>query len=154
MQIIGPQLDRASECEAVLRALPAWFGIEHALLMYKHDTATFPTFAVDRDGTIVAFLTLREHFEASWEIHCMAVDAACRGSGIGTQLIEHSQDWLRQRGARFLQVKTVAPSGNSAEYTETRKFYEAVGFAPLEVFPDLWDSQNPALQMIKTLNEA
>lgn len=154
MQFIGPQLDRASECEAVLRTLPGWFGIEHALLMYKNDSAKFPTFAVERDGAIVAFLTLREHFAASWEIHCMAVHASCRGSGIGTSLIEHSQVWLCQRGVKFLQVKTVASTSNSAEYAETRKFYEAMGFTPVEVFPELWDPWNPALQMIKSLNAA
>ena len=154
MHLIGPHLDRVSECEAVLRTLPGWFGIEHALLMYKDDTARFPTFAVERDGAIVAFLTLREHFAASWEIHCMAVQASCRGSGIGKSLVEQSQVWLRQRGAQFLQVKTVASTNDSAEYAETRRFYEAMGFTPLEVFPELWDPWNPALQMVKSLGAA
>jgi hypothetical protein len=31
MRIIGPQLERQLECEAVLRSLPPWFGIEEAL---------------------------------------------------------------------------------------------------------------------------
>ena len=82
----------------------------------------------------------------------MAVHADCRGSGLGTSLIEHSQAWLRRQGARFLQVKTVASTSASAEYAETRKFYEAMGFTPLEVFPELWDPWNPALQMVKSLD--
>ena len=84
----------------------------------------------------------------------MAVQASCRGSGIGKSLVEQSQVWLRQRGARFLQVKTVASTSDSAEYAETRRFYEAMGFTPLEVFPELWDPWNPALQMVKSLGAA
>jgi hypothetical protein len=34
---------------------------------------------------------------------------------------------------------------------ETRKFYEAIGFVPLEVFPTLWGSENPCLVMIKNI---
>jgi catechol 2,3-dioxygenase-like lactoylglutathione lyase family enzyme len=37
-------------------------------------------------------------------------------------------------------------------YAKTRAFYRACGFRPLEEFPDLWDAQNPALQMIKSLH--
>ena len=33
-RILGPKLDAAAQCDAVLRSLPAWFGIEDALLMY------------------------------------------------------------------------------------------------------------------------
>lgn len=32
---------------------------------------------------------------------------------------------------------------------KTKAFYQANGFETLEVFPDLWDSDNPALQMVK-----
>jgi hypothetical protein len=40
------------------------------------------------------------------------------------------------------------------EYAETREFYQHREFAPIEVFPTLWDSHNPALQYIKVLNAA
>ena len=154
MNIIGPQLERASDCEAVLRSLPKWFGIEHALVMYVEDTTKLPTFAMEQDGQIAGFLTLREHFPAAWEVHCMAVRAEARGKRIGSKLLAHSEHWLRQRNVRFLQVKTVAATSKSVEYAETRKFYEAMGFAPLEIFPELWDPWNPALQCIKSLGAA
>jgi len=154
MNIIGPQLQRTAECEAVLRSLPAWFGIEHALLTYVEDTAKLPTFALEDGGEIVGFLTLREHFPAAWEVHCMAVQSAERGKGLGSELLAHSENWLQSKGAKFLQVKTVAASSKSSEYADTRKFYEAMGFTPLEVFPELWDPWNPALQCIKVLNAA
>lgn len=34
MDIVGPDTQRAPECEAVLRSLPMWFGIEDSLVMY------------------------------------------------------------------------------------------------------------------------
>jgi GNAT superfamily N-acetyltransferase len=154
MKIVGPQLDRASECEAVLRTLPGWFGIEHALLMYKDDTAKLPTFAIEQGERIIGFLTLREHFPTAWEVHCMAIEAQARGKHLGSELLEHSEDWLRKRGVEFLQVKTVAATSKNPEYEQTRKFYEAQGFVPVEIFPELWDPWNPALQCIKRLSEA
>jgi GNAT superfamily N-acetyltransferase len=122
--------------------------------MYVEDTAKLPTFALEDGGEIVGFLTLREHFPAAWEVHCMAVQSAERGKGLGSELLAHSENWLQSKGAKFLQVKTVAASSKSSEYADTRKFYEAMGFTPLEVFPELWDPWNPALQCIKVLNAA
>ena len=154
MKIVGPQLDRASECEAILRTLPGWFGIERALLMYKDDSAKLPTFAMEQDGRIVGFLTLREHFPTACEVHCMAIEAEARGKGLGSRLLEHSEDWLRKRGVEFLQVKTVAATSDSPEYAQTRKFYEAMRFVPIEIFPELWDPWNPALLCMKRINAA
>ena len=154
MNVIGPQLDRALECEAVLRTLPGWFGIEPALLMYKEDTEKLPTFAIEQDGRVIGFLSLLEHFPTAWEVHCMAIEEQSRGKRLGSQLLEHSENWLRSRGVKFLQVKTVAATSKSPEYAQTRRFYEARGFVPVEIFPELWDPWNPALQCIKCLNAA
>jgi coenzyme F420-0:L-glutamate ligase/coenzyme F420-1:gamma-L-glutamate ligase len=46
-------------------------------------------------------------------------------------------------------VKTLAPTRPDENYARTRAFYEAMGFTPLEVFPELWDPRNPALQLVK-----
>jgi GNAT superfamily N-acetyltransferase len=81
----------------------------------------------------------------------MAVSAHARGQGYGSRLLAHAEAWLAAGGVEFLQVKTVAATSKSREYAETRKFYEARGFTALEVFPELWDPWNPALQCIKRL---
>jgi GNAT superfamily N-acetyltransferase len=155
MKIVGPDTKRPIEIEGILRTLPMWFGIEKSLLMYVADSATKPTFAAEaEDGNLVAFLTLTQHFPTTWEVHCMAVSASHRNTGLGSALLEHTEQFLRSNGARFLQVKTVAESAPSAGYAQTRKFYLAKGFTPLEVFPTLWDPRNPALQLVKALNEA
>ena len=122
--------------------------------MYRDDCAKLPTFAIEQDRRIIGFLTLREHFPTAWEVHCMAIEAQARGKHLGSRLLEHSEDWLRKRGVEFLQVKTVAATSKSPTYAQTRKFYEARGFVPIEIFPELWDPWNPALQCIKRLNAA
>jgi GNAT superfamily N-acetyltransferase len=152
MEIIGPAVRRESECEAVLRTLPKWFGIEHALLMYARDSGVMPTFAMVEENAVVGFLTLQEHFASAWEIHCIAIKAEARTRGLGSRLLSHAESWLVTRGVRFLQVKTVASTSASLAYAQTREFYARRGFAPLEIFPTLWDAHNPALQCIKVLN--
>ena len=154
LEIVGPDLHREAECEAVLRTLPKWFGIEPALLMYALDSGNRPTFALLERSLLTGFLTLHEHFPSAWEIHCLAIRAEARGRGLGSRLLSHAEAWLTARGVRYLQVKTVAAASASAAYAETRGFYDRRGFAPLEVFPTLWNAHNPALQCVKVLNVA
>ena len=154
MNIVGPTIQREEEVTAILRSLPLWFGIEKALLMYVADSARLPTFGVEVEGRLIGFLTLAQHFAKSWEVHCMAVEAAHRNRKVGSLLLATAEQYVREQGAAFLQVKTVAETSPSPEYAETRRFYLARGFVPLEVFPTLWDPWNPALQLIKTLNAA
>ena len=73
------------------------------------------------------------------------------GRGIGRQLQEAAEAWLRDEGVTYLQVKTVGPSSDDAAYALTRKFYRAMGFSPLEEIKTLWDEHNPCLILIKGL---
>lgn len=152
MNIIGPVLQRERDIEAILRSLPLWFGIEKALLVYVADSAKKPTFAAEVGDSLAGFMTLTRHFPESWEVHCIAVAARHRNVGIGSALLAHAELFARGQGARFMQVKTVAHASPSPEYAETRKFYEARGFTPLEIFPELWNPRNPALQLVKLLD--
>lgn len=151
MTIEGPETGVTVECEAVLRTLPMWFGIEASLLEYARNTERLPTFVAREDGGLTAFLTLQQHFPEAWEVHCIAVRASHRRSGLGRALHTHAERWLLARGARVLQVKTMAESCPSAEYAETRRFYAAIGYVPLETFPELWGPRLPVLQLVKML---
>jgi len=150
--IAGPTLHRRSECEAVLRTLPRWFGIESSLLEYALATESHPTFAWVANEKIDGFVSLKQHFPESWEIHCIAVQLNARARGIGTKLLQHAEHWIAGQGAHLLQVKTLAANNPSPEYAGTRRFYSRNGFIPVEVFPDLWSPSNPALQMAKAVN--
>lgn len=58
---------------------------------------------------------------------------------------------LRAQKVEFLQAKTLSAKHPDVGYGRTRQFYLAVGFRPLEEFPDLWGEANPCLQLIKYL---
>jgi len=151
MDVEGPVGGIVSDAERILRTLPAWFGVEASLLEYVRDTARFPTFVARAAGETVAFLTIREHFAESSEVHCLAVHAEWHRRGFGRALHDHVERWLSARGVRFLQVKTIAASHASPAYAQTRAFYTGIGYTPLEVFPTLWRPEHPALQLVKGL---
>ncbi|MEK8035084.1 GNAT family N-acetyltransferase [Ideonella sp. DXS29W] len=140
-----------SECELVLRDLPAWFGIESALLQYAADAEKYPTLVARESSALVGFITVRQHFEHSFEVHCMAVQAGQRRRGLGSRLLKAAESWAQLRGGRFMQVKTISPGNPSPEYAETRAFYFSAGYAALEEFPLLWSKSNPCLQLVKAL---
>lgn len=140
----------SAECEAILRALPDWFGIESALVEYVQSTETFPTFVIEEEGQITAFLTVHLHNPRSAEIHVMGVRPDRHRAGLGRALVRHAEAWLRERRVEFLQVKTLGPSRACEPYDRTRRFYESVGFVPLEE-NDLWGEANPCLILVKHL---
>jgi len=150
VDIEGPIAGVADQCERVLRTLPLWFGIESSLMEYVRDTERFPTF-VARKGDVVGFVTIRQHFPDAWEVNCIAVAAHVRNQGVGRSLHTYVEEWLLAKSVRLLQVKTLADSHPSAEYAETRRFYAAIGYVALEVFPNLWGPRLPVLQLVKKL---
>lgn len=79
----------------------------------------------------------------------MAVLPEHHRRGIGAAMLGFVEKHLAAHGTTFLQVKTLADIHPDPGYGKTRAFYRANGFETLEVFPDLWGSENPALQMIK-----
>lgn len=150
-RIDGPAPGPQAACECVLRALPKWFGIETALLQYARDAAAMPTFLATDGAAVIGFLTIREHFRESAEIHVMAVRPEWHRRAVGSALVEAAEHWLSARGCQFLQVKTLSPSRENDQYAATRAFYRALGFTPVEEFPTLWSPANPCLMLMKTL---
>lgn len=137
-------------CERILRALPDWFGIEDAITSYVRESEQYPTWFACVSGEPIGIITLHQHFEHAAEIHLMAVLSQYHRRGVGRMMVAFAEQHLLERGMRYLQVKTLGPSRPDANYALTQKFYEAVGFTPLEEFPDLWPG-NPALLLVKKL---
>ena len=129
-----------------MRALPEWFGIEAATAAYIREVRELETFAVGEIG----LLALKQHNARAAEIHVMGVVPEQHRRGVGSALLAAAEHALRERGVEYLQVKTLGPSRESANYAQTRAFYEARDFVPLEEFPDLWPG-NPALLLVKRL---
>jgi GNAT superfamily N-acetyltransferase len=137
-----------------LKTLPNWFGIPASVEDYVATAERSPTVVASLGGEDVAILTLLRHAQYAAEVYVMAVLPALHRQGIGRELLGHAEGMLAVDGVEFLQVKTLAPSKPDDGYEKTRAFYLAYGFRPLEEFPDLWDAENPALQMIKVIPKA
>jgi GNAT superfamily N-acetyltransferase len=146
----GPIADVGRDCERVLRTLPEWFGIERSLLGYAQSTERLPTFVARASGRVIGFLSVEPQPAAGWELHCIAVDAAFRRRGIGRRLHRHAERWLAAGGVRALEVTTLAPSHPSAEYAETRQFYEHIGYVPQED-PAEAEPHLPVIQLVKAI---
>jgi len=144
--------DAGAVCRSILAELPGWFGIEEANESYVRAAGEHPTLvAVDGDGVDVGIITLVGHAKRSAEVHLLAGRPGRHRQGVGTRLLQAAEGYLRGRGVRFLQVKTLGPARPDEGYARTRFFYESRGFVTLEDFPDLWDPVNPARQMVKTI---
>ena len=139
-------------CRTILHTLPTWFGIPAAVQDYIAVADRSPTVIASLGERDVGLLTLVRHTPYAAEIYVMAVLPEFHRQGIGRALIAHAEHNLAADGVEFLQVKTLSPSQPDEGYQRTRAFYSSYGFRPLEEFPELWDPENPALQMIKVIS--
>jgi ribosomal protein S18 acetylase RimI-like enzyme len=137
-------------CEEILTALPSWFGIPDSVRNYATVADQTPTVIASVAGD-VGILVALTHNPYAAEIYLMAVLPHLHRQGIGRRMLAHAEASLASLGVEFLQVKTLSARRSDEGYEKTRAFYLSCGFRPLEEFPDLWDSDNPALLMIKAL---
>jgi ribosomal protein S18 acetylase RimI-like enzyme len=146
--------ERRGIADAVLRALPAWFGIESAIVDYVHQVAKTEDmwfWSAVVASRPVGFLSLRRHNPYTSEIYCMGVLQEFHHRGIGTALVRAAEQHATDLGVEFLTVKTLDVSRPDTAYAKTRQFYRAMGFKPLEVLASLWGDENPCLFLVKTL---
>lgn len=163
--IVGPVSGQSAACEPVLRSLPAWFGIEEAIIHYVSEIDRLPTFLAVGEGEPAAkatslaasrvdgFLSVKQHTPYAAEIYVMAVRPELHRQGLGRALVAAAEGYVRGLGVEYLQVKTLSPGHPDPGYARTRAFYEAVGFRPLEEMRELWGEKNPCLLMIKCVVE-
>jgi RimJ/RimL family protein N-acetyltransferase len=141
-----------SHCVAVLRELPQWFGIEESILEYADDLESLDGYVAEVAGEIVGFVGLKRYGEQSVEINVIGVRPAHRGKGIGTSLLQHVEANATTAETRLLHMKTLAPSHADPNYVETRAFWEARGYLPMDAHL-LWGTENPCQVMVKPLSQ-
>jgi ribosomal protein S18 acetylase RimI-like enzyme len=150
--IEGPLYQQAALCEPVLRALPDWFGIESAIRNYVVEIDTLPTLFAKVGENVAGFLTLKQHSPYAAEVYVMGLYPQYHRQGLGRDLVKAAEALLAEQGVEYLQVKTLSPSVEDAHYAQTRAFYEAMGFRPLEEIRQIWGEENPCLIMVKYLH--
>ncbi len=142
---------KSALCRQILESLPDWFGIPESIEMYARDVAELPMLAAEASGSVIGFLALKQQTPVATEAYVLGVRPEWHRRGVGRELFRHAEAMLKPRGVRFMTVKTVHRADDDPIYGATCRFYEAIGFLPLEVFPTLWHERNPCLLMVKPL---
>ena len=126
----------------ILEALPDWFGVEESREEYIRSSADLPFFAAFAVNQAVGFLCLKETGKATMELAVMGVRQEYHRHGVGRALFSAARQYAVQAGYSYMQVKTVK-MGMYEDYDRTNLFYQSLGFQEFEVFPTLWDENNP-----------
>lgn len=134
----------------VLMDLPEWFGLPESTENYIQESQEKPFLASFYKDELVGFIVLGTSSPDCAEIFVMGVKKKFHHHGAGRELNYAYEDLAKSLGYIYTQVKTVQ-SGHYDEYDITNKFYKAVGYKELEVFPDLWDENNPCQIYVKYL---
>ncbi|MCH5352466.1 MAG: GNAT family N-acetyltransferase [Acutalibacter sp.] len=146
-------LDKAEKravSRKILEALTEWFEVEESREQYIAESADWIFLAAKEDGKPVGFLCLKETGKATAEVAVMGVLKEYQHSGIGRRLVEKAKEIAASEGYSFLQVKTVQ-MGKYEDYDKTNLFYLSCGFKEFEVFPTLWDEENPCQVYVMSL---
>ena len=141
--------EKSAICNDILRALPDWFGIEESIIDYVKQVKTMPFYVAYKHDKAVGFVALKLHNSYTAEVCVMGVLSEYHRHGIGRDLIRCCEKYCIDNKIEFLTVKTLDESRGDRGYEKTRLFYQNMGFKPLEVFPTLWDENNPCLFLAK-----
>lgn len=101
--------------------------------MFKDDRVT--VFKAVKEGKICGFLFLEMihrqskglAFSKLGNILNLGVDEACRGKGIGTELIEAAEDFIRQQGGEAIDMCVFAFNKKAI------KLYERLGYKTIDL---------------------
>ncbi len=138
----------------VLGKLSDWFGLPESAKRYIEESAGMPFWAWYDGGEdaekqeVSGFLSMKETSPDTAEVFVMGVLPGRHRQGIGRELYFTLEQYAREQGYSFVQVKTVQ-SGHYEEYDRTNAFYRAMGFSELECLPTLWDAWNPCQIYVK-----
>lgn len=88
----------------------------------------YAAFVAEAGGEVVGFLGLHrgwayEHDPPFVRLIALVVAERARRRGVGARLVEHADEWARERGAYALMLNT------SVRREEAHRFYEALGFS-------------------------
>jgi ribosomal protein S18 acetylase RimI-like enzyme len=141
--------EKRAVCDAILRSLPKWFGIEEAIVSYANDVRQLPFVTSSLYGKVIGFCAIKINFGVNAELYVLGLFEEFHGRGIGARMLAFVERFCRQREILYMTVKTLSHRDPDPNYAKTRKFYERCGFRAIEEFPSLWGEANPCLYMLK-----
>lgn len=147
---IADDQEKKSIARQILEALPDWFGILEAREEYIDGSAGNLFFAAYDGPRPIGFLYLKETGKSTVELAVMGVCKEYHRQGVGRDLFTAAKGIACEEGYSFMQVKTVQ-MGRYEDYDQTNRFYISLGFQQFEVFPTLWDENNPCQVYVMAL---
>jgi len=142
---------KSAICASVIAELPEWFARPEANRFYAETAADLDMLGCFADGKVAGFVSVTQHFDTTAEIYLLAARPRWHGTGVGRALVGAAEGWARAQRLRFLTVKTLGPSHPDPAYESSRRFYRAMGFAPVEEIQDIWPG-NPCLLLMKNVD--
>ncbi len=84
---------------------------------------------VDGEGKAAGYICIgpTPATTSTYDLYWIAVDPATQSKGVGTSLLNFTEDVLKQRGGRLL----IAETSSTSKYDNTRRFYERKQFQKL-----------------------
>ncbi|MGV1760729.1 GNAT family N-acetyltransferase [Rhizobium sp. P44RR-XXIV] len=139
-------------CRDIMSELTDWFTEPAVIDACAHAVETLPMFGCIEKDNVAGFVAVRPHPPSAMEILVIATRRRYHGGGIGKRLLTAAERFARSADCKLLTVKTLAPRGrNEPQYDATRTFYDRNGFIRAEIFPTLWQEDNPCLFFVKPL---
>ena len=150
VELILNNEEKSAISRNILESLMEWFGIREGREKYIAECADQIFIVAKESGINVGFLCLKETGKDTVELTVMGVLKNYQRNGIGRQLLDKAKEIALTKGYSFLQVKTVK-MGKYDNYDKTNLFYLSCGFKEFEVFPTLWDMENPCQVYVMSL---
>lgn len=142
IEIILESKNKSQICRQILENLTDWFEDESARENYISSCSNLPFFVCRKNNEYIGFICLKPTSPYAIELYVMGVVKKEQRDGIGSQLFSFALSYAKEKGYKFIHVKTVK-YGVYPEYDITNNFYKKLGFLELEILKDLWDENNP-----------
>ena len=150
---VTESIEKERIARSILEALPDWFEIPETRESYIRESGSQLFYAAYDEDVAVGFICLKETGRDTAELAVLGVLKEYHRKGIGRELFFRAKEAAAEKGYSFLQVKTVK-MGVYEEYDITNRFYLALGFQEFEVFPLLWDENNPCQIYVMYIKKA
>jgi aminoglycoside 6'-N-acetyltransferase I len=85
------------------------------------DQSDYNIFVYEDDGKVLGYHCTgkRPLTDAVYDLYWIAADPNSKGSGIGKSLLEHAENFVRERNGRWI----IAETSSKEDYTDARNFY-------------------------------
>ena len=138
-------------CRNILSDLPLWFGIPESTDEYCRNVELYDFYSVIYEKETIGFISVKMNNEYVAELYVLGILKNYHRKGFGKVTLNYIFEKLKDKKIRYVEVKTLDETKESDEYMKTRRFYQKLGFIPIDVLNNEWGINNPCLIMLKEL---